>query len=85
MKFLQTMSPQRLQELVDTFPRLRLAVIGDFFLDKYFDIEPNLGEPSVETGKIAHQVMAIRHSPGWRAPWWGIWRPSAPANCTPSD
>jgi bifunctional ADP-heptose synthase (sugar kinase/adenylyltransferase) len=64
MKFLQTMSSQRLQELVATFPRLRLAVIGDFFLDKYFDIEPNLGEPSVETGKIAHQVMAIRHSPG---------------------
>jgi bifunctional ADP-heptose synthase (sugar kinase/adenylyltransferase) len=64
MKILRTVCTQRLQELVAAFPRLRLAVIGDFFLDKYFDIEPSLGEPSVETGKVAHQVMAIRHSPG---------------------
>jgi bifunctional ADP-heptose synthase (sugar kinase/adenylyltransferase) len=64
MKVLRAMPPQRLQQLLAAFPRLRLAVIGDFFLDKYFDIEPTLGEPSVETGKTAHQVMAIRHSPG---------------------
>ena len=64
MKVLRTVSPCRLQQLLAAFPRLRLAVIGDFFLDKYFDIEPSLGEPSVETGKVAHQVMAIRHSPG---------------------
>ena len=64
MKVLQSMPPARLQELLAGFPRLRLAVVGDFFLDKYFDIEPSLGELSVETGRIAHQVMAIRHSPG---------------------
>jgi bifunctional ADP-heptose synthase (sugar kinase/adenylyltransferase) len=58
------MSRSRLEELVAAFPRVRLAVIGDFFLDKYFDVEPSLGEASVETGKTAHQVMAIRHSPG---------------------
>jgi rfaE bifunctional protein kinase chain/domain len=58
------MAPSRLQEFLEKFSRLRLVVIGDFFLDKYFDVEPGLGEPSVETGKTAHQVMAIRHSPG---------------------
>jgi rfaE bifunctional protein kinase chain/domain len=64
MKIFQRMSPDRLAAIVAAFPRLRIAVIGDYFLDKYFDIEPSLGEPSVETGKIAHQVMSIRHSPG---------------------
>jgi hypothetical protein len=38
--------------------------VGDFFLDKYLDIDPRLIEVSLETGKTAHQVTAIRHSPG---------------------
>jgi bifunctional ADP-heptose synthase (sugar kinase/adenylyltransferase) len=64
MKRFAGMSSARLGELLAEFPRARVAVIGDYFLDKYLDIEPALGEPSVETGKIAHQVVAIRHSPG---------------------
>jgi len=58
------MSPDRLAELIEAFGRLRVAVVGDFFLDKYLDIEPSLAEVSVETGKTAHQVIAVRHSPG---------------------
>jgi len=38
--------------------------VGDFFLDKYLDIEPAWAEYSIETGKTAHQVAAIRTSPG---------------------
>jgi bifunctional ADP-heptose synthase (sugar kinase/adenylyltransferase) len=43
---------------------VRVVVLGDFFLDKYLDVDPALDEPSLETGRTAHQVVAIRHSPG---------------------
>ncbi|MCY3024025.1 MAG: PfkB family carbohydrate kinase [Planctomycetota bacterium] len=58
------MTPKRLDELLDRFGRCRIAVIGDFFLDKYYDVAPALAEISVETGKTAHQVVGVRHSPG---------------------
>ncbi len=58
------MDADRLQELVLRFPKSRVAVLGDFFLDKYLDIDPSLAEVSVETGKTAHQVASIRCSPG---------------------
>jgi len=64
MKTFAGMSLDRLQALLSVFPRLRIAVIGDFFLDKYLDVDPALNEMSVETGKPAHQVVGIRHSPG---------------------
>ncbi len=64
MQEMKAMSPERLTELVERFPRLRVAVLGDFFLDKYLDIDPVLAETSLETGKTAHQVAAVRHSPG---------------------
>ena len=43
MKELTRMSPERLAELIDRFPRLRIAVLGDFFLDKYLDVDPASG------------------------------------------
>jgi bifunctional ADP-heptose synthase (sugar kinase/adenylyltransferase) len=58
------MDSGRLRELVENFPRCRVAVIGDFFLDKYLDVDPALAELSVETGRTAHQVVAARCSPG---------------------
>jgi len=64
MKTFRDMSPDRLAELLARFARLRIAVIGDFFLDKYLDVDPALAEVSVETGKRANQVVGIRHSPG---------------------
>ncbi|MEE8451450.1 MAG: PfkB family carbohydrate kinase [Thermoguttaceae bacterium] len=64
MKTFRTMSPERLDELIAAFPQLRIAVLGDFFLDKYFDVDPAAAEISVETGKTAHQVARVRHSPG---------------------
>lgn len=54
----------RLQALLNQFPRRRIAVLGDFFLDKYLEIDPALAEPSLETGRVAHQVIGIRRSPG---------------------
>jgi len=64
MKRLTSMSPQRLEQIVAGFARARIAVLGDYFLDKYLEIDPALAEVSVETGRRAHQVVGIRHSPG---------------------
>ena len=58
------MKRERLEELVGRFPTRRIAVFGDFFLDRYMDIDPDLAEKSVETGKTAHQVVRIRNYPG---------------------
>ncbi|MDY0165323.1 MAG: PfkB family carbohydrate kinase [Thermoguttaceae bacterium] len=55
---------ERLNEIVGQFARVRIAVLGDFFLDKYLGVDPALAERSVETGKTAHQVVRVRHSPG---------------------
>jgi sugar/nucleoside kinase (ribokinase family) len=54
----------RLAELTARFGSLRVTVLGDFFLDKYYEVDPALAEPSLETGLTAHQVVGVRHSPG---------------------
>ena len=64
MKELTYFASERLAQLIGRFHRLRIAVVGDFFLDKYLDVDPALAELSIETGKTAHQVAAVRHSPG---------------------
>ncbi len=64
MNTFRGMSSERLDEIVGRFVRSRIAVLGDYFLDKYLDVEPAWAEFSVETGKTAHQVAAIRTSPG---------------------
>ncbi|MHB1462580.1 MAG: bifunctional heptose 7-phosphate kinase/heptose 1-phosphate adenyltransferase [Armatimonadota bacterium] len=58
------MTQSRLAELTSQFKNRRIAVMGDFFLDKYLECDPSLAETSLETGKTAHQVVQVRHSPG---------------------
>ena len=58
------MQLDRLQSLLSQFPHRRIAVLGDFFLDKYLEVDPALAEPSLETGRVAHQVIGVRRSPG---------------------
>lgn len=58
------LSPDRLAELIARFPSRRLAVVGDFFLDKYLGVDPALAERSIETGRIAHQVVSVRCDAG---------------------
>lgn len=53
-----------LAELLARFARVRVAVVGDFFLDRYLVIDPSLDEASIETSLTARQVVAIRNSPG---------------------
>lgn len=61
---LERFGPERLSELTARFGSLRVAVLGDYFLDKYYEVDPALAEPSLETGLTAHQVVGVRHSPG---------------------
>lgn len=58
------LTSERLDDLISRFPSSRIAVLGDFFLDKYLDVDPALEEPSVETGLPAHQVSGVRCYPG---------------------
>ena len=34
------LTPARLDELIARFPSRRIVVLGDFFLDRYLDIDP---------------------------------------------
>jgi rfaE bifunctional protein kinase chain/domain len=54
----------RLDELLAGFPSARLAVVGDFFLDKYLEVDQALSETSLETGLEARQVVRVRCQPG---------------------
>jgi rfaE bifunctional protein kinase chain/domain len=55
---------ERLNAMLDRFRKLRIAVVGDFFLDKYLMIDPSRDEPSLETWLTAYQVVEKRMSPG---------------------
>lgn len=59
-----TMELSRLKEILGLFSNQKIAVVGDFFLDHYLILEENLNEISLETGKIAFQVVDQRLSPG---------------------
>src|SRR5262245_16494329 len=54
----------RLEGLLARVPDIHIAVLGDFFLDKYLIIDPALAEVSIETGLNCHQIVDIRCSPG---------------------
>src|SRR4051812_6107378 len=58
------MDAARLQSLLGRFPSVTVLVAGDFFLDKYLDINPKLSEPSLETGLEAYQVTGVRRYAG---------------------
>ena len=58
------MEIQRLKEILARFADIRMAVLGDYFLDEYLVIDPTLAEISIETGLSANQVVAVRSSPG---------------------
>ncbi|MBI3863911.1 MAG: carbohydrate kinase [Planctomycetia bacterium] len=53
-----------LRRIFDSLPRIRIALVGDLFLDKYLDLDSRLTEVSVETGLDAYQIAKIRCYPG---------------------
>ncbi|MEZ5413075.1 MAG: PfkB family carbohydrate kinase [Opitutaceae bacterium] len=58
------MTPARFDELMRRFATLRAGIIGDFSLDRYFDIDPNRAEISIETNLTVHNVTQVRCQPG---------------------
>jgi rfaE bifunctional protein kinase chain/domain len=58
------MNGQRFDGIVGRYPHLRIAVVGDFFLDRYLEIDPAKAEVSIETGLTVHNVVRVRSQPG---------------------
>lgn len=50
--------------ILNRLPTLHLGLVGDLFLDRYFDLDASLTEPSLETGLDAYQVVRVRSYPG---------------------
>jgi rfaE bifunctional protein kinase chain/domain len=50
--------------LTGKYPGLRVAVVGDFCLDRYLEIDPRKKEISIETGLPVHNVVGVRAQPG---------------------
>jgi rfaE bifunctional protein kinase chain/domain len=57
-------SSDKLASLLSAYPRLKIGLLGDLFLDRYLEIDAERDEPSVETGLTAYQVTGVRNSPG---------------------
>src|SRR5579872_1554324 len=58
------MRPERFQVIAEKYRKLRVAVAGDFCLDRYLEIDPAREEISIETGLPAHNVVKVRSQPG---------------------
>lgn len=58
------MTETRLSELLARFPTLRVTVVGDLFLDRWWEIDNGLDEKSVETDLTAYQITGRRLSAG---------------------
>lgn len=58
------LTKERLKALLEDFPKVKVALVGDFFLDKYLDCDRTLSEVSLETGLEAFQVVRVRCYPG---------------------
>ena len=58
------MNSERFHTITSRYARLRIAVVGDFCLDRYLEIDPARVETSIETGLPVHNVARVRAQPG---------------------
>lgn len=58
------MERRRLEAILERIPEISVALVGDLFLDRFYEIDPALDEKSLETGLTAHQVVRRRSAPG---------------------
>ncbi|MBI3853591.1 MAG: carbohydrate kinase [Verrucomicrobia bacterium] len=58
------MNPARFQAIVGKNPQLRIAVVGDFSLDRYLEIDVSRREISLETNLPVYNVVNVRSQPG---------------------
>jgi rfaE bifunctional protein kinase chain/domain len=54
----------RFKSLAASYPKLSIAVAGDFCLDRYFDLDPAKTEISIETGLPVYNIVNVRTHPG---------------------
>ena len=58
------MDPAPFKAIVEKYKDLKIAVLGDFCLDRYLEIDPARQETSLETGLPVHNVMNVRAQAG---------------------
>ncbi len=60
------LSTEQLEYIIEQWDMalVSVAVVGDYFLDRYLIIDPALTEASIETGLDAYQVVEKRPQPG---------------------
>jgi rfaE bifunctional protein kinase chain/domain len=58
------MNAARFHSITSRYPALRVAVVGDFFLDRYLRIDPARNEVSIETGLTVYNVVELCPQPG---------------------
>lgn len=61
---MSAMNERRLADLLSALAQRRVAVLGDFCVDRYLHIDPAIIDHSNETGLPIHQVVAVRPEPG---------------------
>ncbi len=58
------MKADRFEAITSRYAALKIAVVGDFFLDRYLHIDPAKNETSIETGLTVYNVVKVRAQPG---------------------
>jgi rfaE bifunctional protein kinase chain/domain len=58
------MTPQRFHEITSQYSSVKIALLGDFCLDRYLEIDPGREERSIETGLPVYNVVNVRPQPG---------------------
>jgi rfaE bifunctional protein kinase chain/domain len=58
------MTRERFNAITDQYQKLRIAIVGDFCLDRYLEIDPTKREVSIETGLRVYNVQNVRSQPG---------------------
>ncbi|HAK93749.1 MAG TPA: carbohydrate kinase [Planctomycetes bacterium] len=58
------MMRERFLAITSRYAALRVALAGDFCLDRYLEIDPSKAETSLETGLPVHNVVRVRSQPG---------------------
>lgn len=58
------MTSSQFTTLTDRYGKLRLAIVGDFCLDRYLEIDPARAEISIETNLPVRNVVNVRPQPG---------------------
>src|ERR1700704_1409356 len=58
------MALARFEKITNRYAHLRIAIVGDFCLDRYLEIDPAKTEVSIETGLPVYNIVNVRSQPG---------------------